>query len=328
MQEFEVTSVLKLIRGTRSPKEMSELLGYSYNKYIKLEGAYQHLSWDQFVHLCQCENKNLKSILFRYFHIELNSLDQTDVLSELLKVWRFESEEKLLLETGFTKSKFWRLKAGKSKLLLSEMVLILDHLVGKRGRDLFKEVIPGNVEEAECSQLSNEELLTIIRHYPEFASFIGVGRTTTYQKSKSLQERKRLFANAVCISLERLEIIREGILRFGVDIFDDNTFKPFKICISSMDMKTHNVLVGHGLNIHNFHQNDLNADRKKLKATTLVSAVSKSDIKKILDVLDRSMKDVANIMLTESGDEKSELATVYMGNVETTFEEDIPKLRH
>ena len=328
MQEFEVTALLKSIRGNRTPKEMSEILGYSYNKYIKLEGAYQHLSWEQFVHLCHCENKDLKDILFRYFHIKLVSLEQSEVVSELIKTWRFESEEKLLLATGFTKSKLWRLKSGKSKLLLSELVLILDHLVGKRGRDLFKELIASNLENKDSSALSNDELLEIIRHYPEFASFIGIGRTSTYQKSKSLQERKRIFANSVCISLERLDIIREGILRFGIDIFDDDTFKPFKICISSMDMKTHNILNGHALNIHNFHQNDLNANRSKLKSTTLISAVSKSDITKILDVLDRSMKDIANIMLTETDEEKSELATFYMGNVETSFEQDVPKLKH
>ncbi len=326
MNDFEISNIVKGLRGKRSPKEMSQILGYSYNKYIKLEGAYQQLTWNQFVDLSNVSDVDLRSILFRYFHIRVEDLSQESVVNALVDYWSFESEALLLEHLNISRSKWWRIKSGKSKMTVSEFVSLLDFLVGKRGKDLFKEY--PNLNKEDVIEYTNELLLSIIKVYPEFASFIAAGRTTTYQQSEDSKFRKNILANSAGISIDRLEIIQKGILKFGIDIFDPSSFKPYKICISSVDLEAHYELVRHSLRYHTQEHHSANIDHSRIKTTAMSAAVSKSDITKIADVLHRAMVEIGQIMLEQGDEPKSEVANVYLGEVASCFEPKIPEIKH
>jgi transcriptional regulator with XRE-family HTH domain len=117
-----VQEILVLLRGRLSQSQMSQKLGYNYNKINKWERGLHKITWEEFIQYTTKKSINLTTY-FSVNHLYNHSLIESSLLVfHLTKSTNFEQISKIL---GISKSKLYRIISGKTKPYFEDILKIL-----------------------------------------------------------------------------------------------------------------------------------------------------------------------------------------------------------
>lgn len=123
---------LKEVRGSETQESLSEKLETSFNIFSRWENGARGFYWNDFVLLASLTGWNIAEALNDVIHSELSSAPESHQVVQLLAI----PSARAVLEKEFSMQKVNRLAAGKSKLLFSDFLFMLELLFGRAQRFL------------------------------------------------------------------------------------------------------------------------------------------------------------------------------------------------
>lgn len=311
--QLHIATLLKELRGSRTQAEMSKALGYKFNQYFKWESGTTEISFENFIQLCDYAHAPLLNILDSLLHYTEDRIEQKELLKQLLSYWCNNDEENFLKASSFSKSKWWRLKSGKSKLSLDDFLEIINIMARKK--DPFLKLISKKFKDKKHLQpkLNEQVLLETIRNYPEFIDIYSCLFLADFAKSKTYSTRRNLILKTTKLEPHRLDRVLQQLKDLKIlDITQKDLEEPFKLAISKINVDVHQILTRYCLKKHLLTKNELDA-RGRTGTTSIIGAVSEETEKKVLSLLTQCFHEIVKLMSIEDPDKKSKLAYIYLG---------------
>jgi hypothetical protein len=124
---------IKSIRGEQTQESLSQDLSSNFNIVNRWETGQRGFYWSDFISLATVKEWNISSAMKHVTHFEFSKLPESfEILNHILS-----PSSRDLLKNHFSIQKINRLAAGRSKLLFSDFLFILDCLYGRSERFLF-----------------------------------------------------------------------------------------------------------------------------------------------------------------------------------------------
>jgi transcriptional regulator with XRE-family HTH domain len=315
MYQVQISILLKEIRGNETQLELSKRLNFKFNQYSKWESGTTEIDLIDFFRLCDLKNVEIDNHLYNHLHIKCDKYD-SGLLGLLYLHWNSYSEEKFLKLTGFSRSKWWRLKNNKSDMTLNDFLIFIEKLAGKK--DSFLALLSKDLKKKEYLQENKNELqfITALKKNVEFAAIYSSFFLREYLLAKNIEERKSVLIKSTGIESLKLDIILKELIDdklLNAELNDVGDL--FKVNFSLAQSEVSDLFSEFCLK-HTLSQLKLGRDNKLIIASPILAAVSDEAISKIREILTYAQSEMAKVIASDDNMKKERLAYIYLGLVD------------
>lgn len=203
----QITQLLvKESRGSQSQEELSYTLNANFNIVNRWENGQRGFYWEDFLLLAQYKKWDVARALNQTVHTEFITPPEAHQV-----VRHLASESALvLLQKSFSLQKIKRLCAGKSKLLFSDLLLMLEIVYGRSLR-FIRFFINDTAQSALSPYFDNHyRYYELLKSNPQFSLLhlflsLEVYKNTPEQSDSLTSQHLKLSLEETCKGLETLE---------------------------------------------------------------------------------------------------------------------------
>ena len=223
--EVDLTPILvKELRGERDYKTISEELGVSYGQFFKIENGYSKLKYDEFIKICKTVPRiNLKLIFKESLCLDLEEFSQDELIERFCNVWGEPSLYVLKEILGFTTSKWWRIKSGKSRLSFDDFIRLVSSC-GCSSHKFLLNFLPEN-KLAQYTRKNNdfyENELKIMTIFPEACQITAAIGDESYVCAK-IDNKTDVLRNISKLSIDKFNYLLKVLVQNRVIYLNQQT---------------------------------------------------------------------------------------------------------
>lgn len=306
--------MLQEVRGGHSTQQESELLGFSYDKYYRWENDYQKLDLVDFITIFETKHVDLVHVLNDSLSIKCDDLKQGLILQSILEEWGSPSYKLMSERIGFSKSKWWRIKSGESKMSLVDFFKFVDIMTG-RLPILLKQLMPyARGKELSHSTSEYEKSLKVLSDNPEIAFLTSLFYLKSY-RSLSWPKKTAFLANKMSVSVSHVErlinILNEHDIltkkEYGYEV------KTFKTHITNKEQLVSQSLSSFLIRLNLAHLNSL--DKDFLSKNFKIAPISNTAAQEISVILKNSFKEISKIIDNDDPDSREKIIAFYQSSI-------------
>lgn len=314
MYQLQLSVLLKEIRGKETQKSMSEKLGFKFNQYFKWESGLKELSLIDFFKICDLQNIEIDKCLFSLLHVKCEKYDP-NLLGLMYLHWNSYSEVQFLKATGFSKSKWWRLKNQKINISLNDFLIFIEIIAGKK--DSFLLSISNELNKKKHLQNSKNEIKFIhsLKKNLEFGAIYSCFFLGDYIKAKSKNERVDILIKMTGIPIPRLNKILKDLIKdemLNDELTDVGNL--FKINFSVAQAEISDLFSQYCLN-HTLEKLKKGRDKEFIVASPILAAISENASDEIREIMTRTQIEITKVITRDDNLKKDRLGYIYLGMV-------------
>lgn len=311
---MQISILLKEIRGNATQKSMSEKLGFRFNQYFKWESGETEISLVDFFKVCDLKKIKIEKCLHDLLHVKCDKYD-SNLIGLMYLHWNSYSEKMFLEQSGFSKSKWWRLKNQKIQMTFDDFLIFIETIAGKK--DSFLLAISNELKKRSHLQNPKNELTFInsLRKNLEFGPIYSCFFLAEYQKAKNIEERKKILFNFTSIPKIKLESILKELIKdkmLNEELTDVGEL--FKINFSIAQADISDLFSEYCLN-HTLEKLRRGREQEFIVASPILAAISPKVSDEIREILTRAQIEITKAIASEDNLKKDRLAYVYLGMV-------------
>lgn len=125
MQDFQIPSVVKFLRGKRSQNQINLKMGYSSNQVARWESGHSNISWSEFQRFCVVTKVPLQTILQYFFKGQEEKMSSSSLLSALAGQ---RSLKELASDTGLSYGKLRKWQIHSYEATVEEVFQVIKTL--------------------------------------------------------------------------------------------------------------------------------------------------------------------------------------------------------
>jgi hypothetical protein len=241
-----LSELLVRIRGKRSQRRLSTLLGYSGNQVFRWESRLRKISWVDFVRFCEVCNVPMDQYLKQVFGPHINASEPWDLFKHLAA-----KRDSALIAKGLQSSKpiVGRWLRGETEIPAITVLQAMDIFANQLPDLLARITSLEFLSSLEPRHFAHRRMMTEFSECPELISILGLLCTNSYLMTKEaaiphLSKRLGLSEEVISDFLSRL---------FALDLFEEVNGKlrlknPERLLNLGGDKVVNNKIVGHWMN--------------------------------------------------------------------------------
>lgn len=313
--ENNVYCLLKLLRKDNSQREMSKLLGVKADDYHKWEVGYKKIKLSEFKQLLELRGFSFQEMALNILGIIDIKENPTEMVKQLEKQFPCDLNQ-FLDQSGFSESKWWRLKNKSSSISLIDFFKIIHY----RTFLLYKvfEYLDFKHFELDFTPRNHEQKIEIFNSYMLQYDFFPQLTASIYLLEVLNQDGLENKANAIAIKLKRPKDLIYNILKNLLDkniLFWTKTNQlDFTTFENNYKSKQNNIGSTLYTRISNSTLQRINPKDENCRYFFRVAPVSKEAVDKIQSLQASMSKEIYNIILNDPPENRTEIINYTTGS--------------
>ncbi len=307
MYKQNIFKLLKLLRGDYTQKEMAINLGIKSNAYYKWEAGYKNILLREFVEILNFLNIDFYQLIKDSFLINQIGNLQNDTILIIEKHFPYDLTT-FLNETGFSDSKWWRLKNQKKDILLVDFFKVLDI----RSKLLYRFYHQLNFKNYHAidSTLASSEKIKRFRHYLNklhyFAHFTATIYLSEVREAPSEEEKIKKISTKLQIETSEITKLIKKLIKDEILIKKNDQYE-FIVFENTIPSQMRNMGVHLYEHIYKESFPKLSSSENKARFFYRVAPISEEALLKIHDIQNKMSKEIYQIILEDSPDKRNQI---------------------
>ncbi|MCB0392449.1 MAG: DUF4423 domain-containing protein [Bdellovibrionales bacterium] len=222
--------ILTELRGGLSQRELSQLLGFSFNQVGKWESGATKIKWNDFLLICEKLNVPLTNYFSYYFNRPIETIDLNNISSSILASFStVDLNNKDVLKI----LKKWA--AHKSQIYLIDFLKILDSYPSSLFAWLMLFVDCSKIDSIKQQYNHFNNCMDAVADNPLLIYVNAALKVNEYQMLKEHDEL--ILAKHACIQVSHLKKSLNILLDLGIIHYDGKKYHPCKFDFSFSNLK-------------------------------------------------------------------------------------------
>jgi transcriptional regulator with XRE-family HTH domain len=315
MDKEVIYQLLKFLRGPRTQKNMSKFVGAAPNDYHKWESGYKNILVKDFKAILAALGIDLNEVLTASLGINNIGEFKSDTVRNLESFFICD-QKSFLQKSGFSDSKWWRLKNESKELTLIDFFKII-HFRSHQLYQVFEQLQFTQYSHVDKKHSSLDKV-RLFRNYvtevPYFAEFTASIYLSSIREEPDERKKVTLIAEKLSVSPSKIAKLIQSLVKDElIEKLEDGNFefKAFENHLKS-DLR----LLGINLFEDIFHKtlSVIKSEDISAKFFYRVAPLSEEGRKKIQDLQYKHSKEVYDVILNDPSDKRTEIFSFIMSS--------------